>query len=290
MLYYGDQFLRECGVPGLYTDTDDICACDNLHHGHRFTDQFGKVGVTYTILSKRDFAKRLATIVRSFPDERRWWMTHAHARLVPPVHGFADFWLPGEENTHQLRGNKWWYMDTLDDVAWRVEYADHASGLMHMFLPEFMRGTSDTTDLEKPQPSESLLAMCAVTDVNTTGGFMNRDAMGDWWRLRKRLGLIDAEFTGYWEANCPVKTTTPKALTSLYKPPTGQLVIPVTNRQPQATEVTVTVDLNALGLEGKAITAVDERTGKPLECKDGTFTVPVQDRNYTLVSLTPPGQ
>lgn len=32
----------------------------------------------------------------------------------------------GRENTRQLRGNKWWYMDTLDDVAWRVEYVDHA--------------------------------------------------------------------------------------------------------------------------------------------------------------------
>jgi hypothetical protein len=286
MLYYGDKFLRECGVPGLYTDTDDICACDNPYHGHRFTDQFGKTGVTYTVLSKREFAKRMAAIVRSFPDERRWWMTHAHARLVPPVHCFADFWLPGEENTHQLRGNKWWYIDTLDDVAWRVEYADHSSGLMHVFLPEFMRGTSDATDLERLQPSESLLAMCAVTDVNTTGGFMNRDAMGDWWGLRKRLDLIDAEFTGYWEAHCPVKTATPRALASLYKTRSGNVVIPLANRLPKTTEITVTIDLKALGLEGKAITAVDERTGKPLHLRDGTFTVPVQDRNYTTVSLT----
>jgi len=285
MLYYGDKFLRECGVPGLYTDTDSVMACDNPYHGHRFTDQFGKTGVTYTVLSKRDFAKRMATIVRSFADERRWWMTHSHTKLVPPVYGFADFWLPGEENTGQLRGNKWWYIDTLDDVAWRVEYADHSSGLMHMFLPEFMRGTGDTTDLEGPQPSESLLAMCAVTDVNTTGAYMNRDVMGHWWGLRQRLGLIDAEFIGYWEDECPVKTTTPRALVSLYKTSGSRFVVTVANRLPDPTEVTVTVDLKALGLGGMAITAVDERTGKPLEAKGGTFTVPVKGRNYTLVSL-----
>ncbi|MFH1923500.1 MAG: glycoside hydrolase domain-containing protein [Planctomycetota bacterium] len=286
MLYCGDKFLRQCGVPGLYMDTDGVMACDNPYHGHRFTDQFGKTGVTYTILSKRDFSKRLAAIVRSFPDERRWWMTHSHAKLVPPVHAFADFWLPGEENTHQLRGNKWWYMDTLDDVAWRVEYADHASGLVHTFLPEFMRGTADKSDLDGPQPSDSLLAMCAVTDVNTTGGFMNRDAMGEWWGLRKRLDLINADFVGYWEDNCPVKTATPEALVSLYKTPGGRFIIPVTNRLPNPIEVTVTVDLTALGLEGKVVTAVDERTGKPLELKDGTFTVPVRERNYTFASLT----
>ena len=28
MLYYGDKFFRECGVPGLYTDTDTVMACD----------------------------------------------------------------------------------------------------------------------------------------------------------------------------------------------------------------------------------------------------------------------
>jgi hypothetical protein len=117
---------------------------------------------------------------------------------------------------------------------------------------------------------------------------MNREAMGDWWGLRKRLDLIDADFTGYWEPNCPVKTATPKALASLYKTPAGNFVVPVTNRQPQATDVTVTVDLKALGLERKAITAIDGRTGKKLELKDGTFRVQVQNRHYTFVSLTLP--
>jgi hypothetical protein len=72
---------------------------------------------------------------------------------------------------------------------------------------------------------------------------------------------------------------------SLYKTPGGSFVVAVTNRLPDPTEVTVTVDLKALCLEGKAITAVDERTGGPLALKDGTFTVGVQDRNYTFVRL-----
>jgi hypothetical protein len=285
MLYYGDKFMRECGVPGLYTDTDCITACDNPYHGHRFTDQFGKTGVTYTILSKRIFAKRMAGIMRSFKDERRWWKTHSHAKLVPPVHCFADFWLPGEENTHYLRGNKWWYMDALDDVAWRVEYADRSSGLVHTFLPEFIRGSNDETDDDGPQPTESLLAMCAVTDVNTTGAYLNREATGQWWGLRKRLGLITADFTGYWESNCPVRTGTPKALVSLYRTPGGAFVLPVVNRLAQAADIVVTLDLKALGLDGKPLQAVDERTGQILASADGTFTVQVKERNYTYVSL-----
>ena len=82
-----------------------------------------------------------------------------------------------------------------------------------------------------------------------------------------------------------MKTATPRALVSLYKTPGGGFVVPVTNRLPDPTDVTVTVDLKALGLAGKTVTAVDERTGKPLDLKDGTFTVNVKDRNYTYVSL-----
>jgi hypothetical protein len=184
-----------------------------------------------------------------------------------------------------LRGNKWWYIDTLDDVAWRVEYADHSSGLVHEFLPEFVRGTTDNTDAEGPQPSESLLAMCAVTDVNTTGAYMNRDAMGQWWGLRKRLDLIDADFVGYWDENCPAKTTTPKALASVYRTPSGRLVLAVANRLPGDQEASFQLDLARFGLKGQPVTATDERTGKTVRLEQGRLTVPVKGRNYTLVSL-----
>lgn len=281
MLYYADEFLRECGVPGIYTDTDGIWACDNAYHDHRFTDVFGRTGVTYTILSKRRYAKRKAAIMRSFKRERRYWMTHAHAKLVPPVHGWADFWLPGEENTHNLRGNKWWYMDTLDDLAWRVEYQGHSSGLVHHFLPEFKRGTKDPTDLDGPQPSESLLAMCAVADVNTTGGYLNMEAIGNFWGLRKRLNLIDADFTGYWQPACPVRAVTRKALASVYKTKGGVTVIAIANRL--ADDTTVEVDLKSL--KPRAVKAVDERTGNAATLKGNLLAVPVKGRNYTFVSL-----
>jgi hypothetical protein len=184
-----------------------------------------------------------------------------------------------------LRGNKWWYIDTLDDVAWRVEYSDHSSGLVHEFLPEFVRGTTDNTDTEGPQPSESLLAMCAVTDVNTTGAYMNRDAMGEWWGLRKRLGLIDADFIGYWEDHCPVKTTTPKALASVYKTPSGRLVLAVANRLPRDQEVSVQLDLARLGLKGRTVRATDERTGHAVPVEQGRLNVRVKARNYAFFTL-----
>jgi len=283
MLYYADKMLRQVGVPGLYTDTDGLVCCDNKYHGGGFTDVFGKSGVTYTILRKRRFAKRMAAIMRSVGSERRWWQTHAHAKLVPPVHCWADFWLPGEENTHHLYGNKWFYIDTLEDVAWRVEYNGTSSGLVHTFLPEFYRGTKDKTDMDGPQPTESLIAMCAATDVNTTGGYLNVDAIGEFWDLRKRLEIINADFIGYWEDECPVKAVTEKALASVYKSE-DIISIPVANRLPESADVTVEVDLKALGLN-EGVGGVDERTGRPVALKGDSFTVSVKGRNYTFVSF-----
>jgi hypothetical protein len=282
-LFHADKMLRQAGVPGLYTDTDEVICCDNGYHGDGFTDVFGKTGVTYTFLSKRRFAKRMAAIMRSVSRERRWWQTHAHAKLVPPVHCWADFWLPGEENTHYLYGNKWFYIDTLDDVAWRVEYHGKSSGLVHTFLPEFIRGTKVKADADGPQPTDSLLAMCAVTDVNATGGYLNVEAIGEFWDLRHRLEIIYADFIGYWEDDCPVKATTERALASVYKSE-NIISIPVTNRLPKPANVTVEVDMKALGL-GPNATGRDERTGKPVAIRNGSFTVPVKDRNYTFVSV-----
>ena len=287
MIYYAEKTLRQTGISGFYTDTDGLVACDNFTDGCGFTDAFGKKGVTFTFMGKREFSKRMAAIHRQAGGERRYWMTHAHAKLFPPSHCWADFWLPGEENAGVLATDKWFYMDTLDDVAWRVEYGDKASGLIHCFLPEFKRGAKNyfSGDLAGPQPGESLIAMAAVTDANMTGGFMNPDVMSNFWDLLVRLKVVDSKFIGYWEDHCPVKTATQKALVSLYKTPGGGFVLPVTNRLPNPADVTVTVDLKALGLRVGGVVAVDERTGARLALKDGRFTVPVKGRNYTYVSL-----
>jgi hypothetical protein len=286
MIYYADKALRETGISGLYTDTDGIVACDNSADGHGFTDAFGKKVATYTFMGKREFSKRMAAIHRLAGGERRYWMTHAHAQLFPPSHCWADFWLPGEEYASILQTEKWLYMDTLDDAAWRVEYGDRASGLTHCFLPEFKSdpGGRLTGDLAGPQPGESLLAMAAVTDANLTGGFMRPDLMGDWWDLLVRMKVVESQFIGYWESGCPVKAQTAKALASVYKN-ADFVAVPVTNRQVDAILVTVNIDLKALGLDGKKLKLTDERTRRPVELKDGTFTVPLSGRNFTFVSL-----
>ena len=284
-VWLAKRLAEQVGARGFYTDCDGIWPCENRLHGCGFTDAFGKTGVSYTILNKRAFAKRVATLCRQI-EPRGYWMTHCHSKLVPPVHCFADYFWPGEEYTHRLYGNKWYYMDTMDEVDYRAQLSCLQSGLVHVFLPEFKRGTKDPRDIEQPQPSESLLAMCAVNDVNVSAAYMHTPTMSKWWGLRKKLGLKDAAFIAYWRPSCPVKALTRRALASIYRWP-GRAVVAVANRLPKDTTVRARVDLDALGLAGKRVIAIDERTGKRLAMAGGTFSVKINGRNFTFVSLAP---
>jgi hypothetical protein len=274
--------LVELNVIGVYTDTDEVFADDNGRHGCGYHDAFGRSGVSWTIFSKRRFAQRLATVLRDAWGERRYWMSHAHTRLVPPVHGFADFWYPGEELTGALKGKPWLYMDGLDDEYWRIEFGSRSSGIVTVLLPELSRG-DDPKHLKTPQPTESMVAMAAVNDVIVSSAYSNAEVVGEYWGLRKKLDLIDAEFTGHWEPGCPVRATSPRAQASVYRTGKGP-VVAVMNRTPEPRTVEVALDLAALETPG-ATQARDARSGASLPIEGGRVSVPVGGRSYTYLTL-----
>jgi hypothetical protein len=282
MLYDADQLLRT-GAIGLYTDADEVFADDNPRHGCGYHDAFGQRGVTWTILAKRRFAKRLAALLREAGGGRRFWLAHAHTRLVPPVHGFIDFWYPGEELTGAVSRNPWFYADGLDDDAWRVEYGSASSGIVHVFLPEVSRGSRDPKQLEARPPTESMLAMAAVNDVNVSSAYANVEAIGEYWGLRKKLGLIDAEFVGFWRPDCPVHVLAPDARASLYRTKQGPVLV-VASRAAVAKRVDLQLDLGALGLTAGA-QARDARSGAQLAIDGDRLSVPLSARSYTYVPL-----
>jgi Concanavalin A-like lectin/glucanases superfamily/Glycoside hydrolase 123, N-terminal domain len=285
MIWNAWNMYKTTGSTHFYTDTDSVWACENRHHGHAFTDVFGKKGVSYTIFSKRKFGQRMAALVRKMktPDgERGKWLTHCHSKVVPPVHGWADYFWPGEQYAHQMYGNPYFYMDTLPESSFRTEFAGRPSGLPHVMLPQFVRGTRNKKDIDQPYPSISLLSMVAVNDVLISSSYMHLDSVSELWKLHNTLDTPKAKFIAYWRKGCPVKTNTPKALASVYVWKDKVAVI-IANRQAKAATVTVALDLAALGLKGKALTAVDARTGKPVALKGATLSVPLKERNYTFV-------
>ncbi len=283
MLHDAESLLRATGGLGVYTDTDGVFVDDNPRHGCGFVDAFGRRGVTWTILKKRRMAKRLAAILRSVGGERSYWMSHAQSRLVPPVHGFADFWYPGEELTGHLAKDPWYYVDGLAEQAWRAEYRSEASGVVHVFLPEFWRGSGKREHVEQRQPTESLLAMAAVNDVNVSSAYASREAVGEYWGLRGRLGLVDADFVAYWRSDCPVRALNKYGRASVYRTKRGPVLV-VANRDPSAGRIDVQLGLEQMGIAG-VVRARDERTGRKLAVQGNRLSLTVDPRSYTYVSF-----
>jgi hypothetical protein len=179
--------------------------------------------------------------------------------------------------------------------AWPVPYRLMAACPGNRSFNEFMIYYADKalretgisglyTDTDGVVACDNLTDGHGFTDANLTGGFMRPDLMGDWWDLLVRMKVVESQFIGYWESGCPVKAQTAKALASVYKN-ADFVAVPVTNRQVEAIPVTVNIDLKALGLDGKKLKLTDERTRRPVELKDGTFTIPLSGRNFTFVSL-----
>ena len=282
LLFDADRLLHEVRALGIYLDTDEVFADDNPRHGCGTTDAFGRRHATFGFLGKRRFAKRLATLVREAGGGRRYWMSHAHTRLVPPVTGFADFWLPGEELTGLVSKNPEFYVDGLDETSWRVEYRGESSGIVHVLLPQLERAAGRTA-VAGPSHTEGLLAMAAVNDVNVSSAFTHLATTGEYWGLRERLGLVGAEFTGHWAPDVPVRALAPDARASLYRTTQGPVLV-VGSRSAHTPAVEVQLDEAALGLR-PGFVAKDERSGRTLERRGDRVTVPLGAHRYTFISL-----
>ncbi len=291
VMWYANKALDQLPTANIYTDMDRLHPDKNQYHnsGYR-NDAFGRSGVTYDILNRRGYYKRLLTICRSHKNfdgsyGQRW--NHAHDALVLPYHAFNDYFYPGEQFSHNLYKNDWFYVNDLDPKAWRYELGNRTSGLSHVFLPQFIRGSKKKSDEKRPELADSLFTIGLLNDIVISGSYCNRGAAEEYWALRKKAGITDPGVTSicYWEKGCPVKAEGKRAYATVYKTAAG-VAIGIGNYLDKPQEVKVTVDLAKLGLAGKKLTVTDLRSGKILKLSNGAFTVPVKSRNYTIVTIT----
>jgi len=67
------------------------------------------------------------------------------------------------------------------------------------------------------------------------------------WKLEDRFGIADADYTGWWDPACPVKTGNPLVKASVYRK-SGRSLIALASWAPGETAVKLTIDWHALGL------------------------------------------
>jgi len=289
VIWNTQKTLSQMPTGNIYTDMDRLHPDTNFYHNSGYKkDAFGRSGVTYDILPRRSFYKRLLTVCRNSPNPidqfgKRW--NHAHDALVLPYHSFNDHFLPGEQFSHSLYKNDWFHVNDLDPVAWRCELDSRASGINHVFLPQYARPPRLEVDRTRPELGESIFTIGLLNDVVISGTGCNREASEKYWAMRKKSGITapSTKSICYWEKGCPVKATGKRAYVSVYITPKGA-AIGIGNYLDKAQTIKVKVDLEKLGLTGK-VTVKDLRSGKVLKMSNSTFSVPVKSQNYTIVTL-----
>jgi Concanavalin A-like lectin/glucanases superfamily/Glycoside hydrolase 123, N-terminal domain/Carbohydrate family 9 binding domain-like len=289
IMWRTEKALKQLPTGNIYTDMDRLLPDKNIYHNSGYkNDAFERSGVTYDVLGRRGFYKRLLTVCRNSPNEdgsfgKRW--NHCHDAVVLPYHSFNDYFYPGEQFSHNLYKNDWFYVNDLEPEAWRCELNSRASGISHVFLPQFVRGSQKKSDEKRPELANSLQTIGLLNDIIISGSYCNRGAVEEYWALRKESGIIEPGVKSicYWEKGCPVKATGKRAYASVYITSKGA-VIGIGNYLGKNQIIKVKVNLAKLGLTGKA-TVKDLRSGKVLKMTNGTFSVPVKSRNYTIVTL-----
>jgi hypothetical protein len=287
LMWQAQELTKYPGVTSFYTDMDRLVPSANpLHGGGYVNDAFGRSGVSYCIVQRRQFYKRLLTIARNSPNGSGVYMAHGHDALILPYHAFADMFYPGEQYAHETFKKPYFYITDLDPVAWRVELASKASGINNVLLPQFERGTGDKQHRKVPEYTESLIAMCLVSDVVMSASWCNDPAMEQYWETRINTGIDsdEAEFVGYWTEDCPVKAGTENVLVSVYRLP-GKIVVVAANRNEQPTEAKIALHVEKAGLVGE-LKITDERTQTQLTLADGSFVLPMKGYNYAIVTIT----
>ena len=68
------------------------------------------------------------------------------------------------------------------------------------------------------------------------------------WKLEDRCGIADADFTGWWDPSCPVKSSLEQVKVSVYRKSGGALIA-VASWAPATVAVKLAVDWRALGLK-----------------------------------------
>ncbi len=98
-LWCYDWWHRTCRVTGMYFDNTFPIASRNMLNGLAWRDAGGRVQAGYRCFSQREFFKRVATWLRTLPENRdatTMLYLHMTDASVASYLGWGDFWLAGE--------------------------------------------------------------------------------------------------------------------------------------------------------------------------------------------------
>lgn len=275
------------GDDGVYLDGSYVTEpCINHEHGCGYTDESGNVHPTYPVFAARQFMKRIYTVVHEANPEG---IVDLHSSFFFNVSGiaYADVIWTGEQ----------WY-------EYRHTGVDYIAGTLtlDMFRTEFTGWTlgvpAETLCYRLGSPM-NVAATGLLHDISpriSTNGYNTLTKRTDsyyslvpeMWKLRDAFGIKEAEKLFYFENSDYVTLSPDKCHATLFKHPANGVLALVSNLSPEAQDVTVSFNLDMLGLSDRTFEVVDPLGMKEVKAgESGTVTVPLGSEEWVYVWLRP---
>lgn len=274
VVYWADKLAREYNADGLFMDgTIGVAADTNaLHDTGWYDPEIESRRPTWPILRTRLLAKRIYRVFKTAdPDSLLYF--HNSRTIQPPVMGFADICLGGEENNVHLPNSSW----RLTPQMYRLNYLGLPFGLPFDYC------------LNAEVPYIDAIELMDICVLHNQSAPLNGNLNPPYWAM---MDKVDTNaFEPYWRKVAEsqpalppmpnaLPSTTPEALVSVWPIKNGQgILLAIYNPSDEARDIAV--DVSARGTFDTFTDAMDAgskvQSSVPSAC---TVRVPARKSRY----------
>jgi len=282
-----EQRLKTFGDDGVYLDgTVGIVPCMNAEHGCGYIAADGSRQATYPVFAVREMMKRLYAIVKSHDPEG---IIDVHCSFSYNLAGlaYADVMWTGEQ-WHHLRNTGTDYVSgqlTLD--KFRTEFTGRQIGIGAETLHYRLRNTMKVSATSLLHDISVRYSMPA-TDNITGRPDPYFSLVPKLWKMRDEFGVNEAEKLFYYNNQDYVTVAGELGYATLFKHPRNGTLALVSNLSREKQELTVSFNLQSLGLSAGEVRVTDPLTGKDVPISaEGEVTLPLGSEEWEYLWLKP---
>jgi hypothetical protein len=258
--------VKKYNLGGIYMDGTPIPPASlNPEMGLGWQDEHGKWRPQWPIYAHRDFMKRLYFATKAI-DPKFYFLLHGSTGIWLPTSSFVDSYFDGE------------CFSMLPDYKLKEdEYYSEFYG-WNLGIPSTIFYYAPDINRVLFNPDIAMAYHVLNDNLIWTYG-MNAQWLeqptspGAIWRMMDKFGVDVAKFTPMWKSSPMLKASYPSVKVSVWKHPSGRLLIGTANLVDKALgDVTIRIDKKALGSLASVRNAL---TGESLtmSAESNTFTV-----------------
>jgi len=269
-------------VDGVYLDSTVVTfGCPNMNHGCGHKDKNGKIKDTFPIFAIRETMKRLYKLF--YVD--RGMIVNAHNSMctTAPCISFATSCWNGEEynfGAFAASKKKSDFLKVLSLDTFRAVHMGKNWGIEHEFL----------VSPEKIWTIDNGLAIALIHDVTVRPcGYLDKiKYLQRIWDVMNDFGVDekDCRWFPYWKNKEYIQISAKNVPASIHSRGTKGSLLIISNLTDYKKKIVAKLDLEALGLKGKKIKAIDAITGKNIKLSNiGAINLQIDDFNWKMVLI-----